>query len=291
MKKMVFLISLIFSFSAFSSNLGTGTLNFNGMEVEREKYDIVFVVDNSGSMHTHKDVIYNKVLSTFHKLDHVADWKAAFMTADFADARNGNYYGFDGSISSLSSNRQKLVNEALINLWSLHGDANEKLYDSVLHALAAEKSFMRKDAKFILVYVTDEDDDSILSSEDFYHSFLQTYQRNPHFRLVAHTKGGVCNYSNNINYPEKLEELIKLTKGRHLNICSNFASNLVKSIAPSVKLDLKMALPVNHRMKLFLNDMQWSDYTLTQDRRTLFIHRPERMDTVTFIRIEFNLWK
>lgn len=288
-KKMVFLFTLIMSFNLLATDKGEAVLTFDGHEAKKEKVDILFVLDNSGSMHNHKEVIKPKILNILKTLDARANWRAGFMTSDFYDARHGKYIGLEGRINSKLENRHLEVLSALNTLWHLSGGAEEQLLDSTYHALTKERGFFREDAQFVMVYVTDEDDQSALLVEDYISIFNSNFNRKPSLRLIAKKENDTCPAGTWLDEPEKLMKLVQKTQGRLFGICSDFSDDLATSIASSVKIDLGVTLPSKYGVKIFINEKEVKTFSINDDLKTLFIHNLKELTDTSKIKVIFNI--
>ena len=120
--------------------------------------DILFVVDNSGSMSTNQINLINNFSSFINIFSTAgADFRIAFITTDDSSFINSTY------ITSSSAD-PIMESVALISSIGTFGNANEKgiqqAYDATQPGGDAGiySGFLRADARFVLIFISDEGD-------------------------------------------------------------------------------------------------------------------------------------
>jgi hypothetical protein len=123
--------------------------------------DILFVIDNSGSMSRNQTSLANNFDSFINIFSASGvDYKIGFITTD-----NGDEF-VNGTIITNSSTDPVAEVNSVINSIGTHGSAMERgLYESYVATTIGGPAdtagtFMRTDAKFVVIYISDEPDHS-----------------------------------------------------------------------------------------------------------------------------------
>lgn len=152
---------------------------FHQNNAEKRKVDILWVVDNSGSMRDEQEALaYNFETFIHNFITKDVDFRMAITTTD---ARNGHKGKVVGSPKQLNSEEAKKNEHVFINhfkkkiMVGTRGSGREKgleTSDALLHSdhVRAE-NFLRKDAYLAIVYVSDEEDQSNGAVKDYVNKF------------------------------------------------------------------------------------------------------------------------
>ena len=200
---------------------------------ERKKLDIIWVIDNSGSMAEEQASLGSNFSSFINDfIDENVDFKMGVTTTD--TRTNGGGYAYSTSLADLTSARAQ-ADEAdfkadfarHVNV-GIRGDGNEKgLQASESFINRYKDSWMRSDAYLVVVYLSDEEDQSPKTKEQ-YLAALQAAKNNAGYvkaysivNTVPCTTGGgiTCGYE---RYGYQAEQ----TGGTVADIKSNFATVL-----------------------------------------------------------------
>lgn len=237
------------------------------------KIDILWVVDNSGSMLSSQQAVANNFRSFiqhFQSLDY--DFQMAFITTDaFATSMgySSAYAKFkDGSGSNksgvfvLNNKTPDLENVFVKNIMlGTSGLADERAFSSIktslTHSVNANMGFRRQDAVLAIVIVSDEDDfshdttqtiqsytDSRIHKVSTYLDFLDTYTAsNAENRKYTVSSIAIndeaCRTAlggGGRKVSLRYEEMVTATKGVRASLCEEFTTSL-DSIAENI-LDL-----------------------------------------------------
>ncbi len=147
------------------------------IQKDKEKFDILFVIDSSGSMADEQDYISKNISSlvTFLQSQKI-DYHIAVVTSDYQGDKGEFYHS--GTNPSVITNTVTSTSVLAENLKvGYMGSAIEGGLESAYLALSepmisnANKDFLRSDAVLSLVFISDEDDQSP-QNVDFYADFF-----------------------------------------------------------------------------------------------------------------------
>lgn len=130
------------------------------------KVDILWVIDNSGSMDPYQQAVIkntNSFMNNFTKGS--IDWKMGLIsTSDYEDP----YVGFTAlDILDKSTANPVGVFQKAVGRLGTWGDVVEKFFDPTLKALK-NYSFLRSDAFLAMIVISDEPEQSNISASTFY---------------------------------------------------------------------------------------------------------------------------
>lgn len=204
------------------------TLDLLSSTINSSDVDILWVIDNSGSMGDYqRSVIANTLtfIDQFTK-NSLLRWKMGLISTDKADQP---YIGFlpNDVLDYKSSNAVTRFQQAVGRLGT-GGDATERTYTPVLNALQKNPQFLRKNAYLALIIVTDE----LEQSDDGHGNAFTTAQ---FLDGVKALKGGslskfltygIFAYQElgcsapDVYKGEKYEQLITQTSGKTYKLCA-----------------------------------------------------------------------
>ena len=188
--------------------------------------DILFVVDDSGSMDTHQaNLAKNVKLFTQAILaNQLLDYHIGVVTSDMDDSsKSGRLYGQLTYVTRTTPNGAAVLEASLQP--GTNGSSEEQEFAPVVAALTAPLStgfnngFYRSDAYLAVIILTDEDEQSFISSKDFY-QFLLNLKSGDAAKVITY---GVylppgdpnCEYGEQT----KLEEFFKLASTKTFGLC------------------------------------------------------------------------
>jgi hypothetical protein len=225
--------------------------------------DILFVVDNSGSMDTHQqNLIKNIDLFTNAFLNNsVLDYNIGVISTDMelggADT-DGKLVGVGGS-NIVSRNTPNAINVLKNNLdLGTYGSSSEMVFDPVYAALSkhvnnANKGFYRSNATLVTIFVTDAEDQSMIMSPTKLQTFLLSLKNGDASKIISLgviVPSGVNNCDRDAGAdPVDIETFLNFfplkTQTNILNLCSPtygselsaLASNIVNQIGSVIYLN------------------------------------------------------
>lgn len=199
--------------------------------------DILFVVDDSGSMSTHQQNLAKNIglFTQGMKTNQTLDYHIGVLTSnmDYQPWRPVVGYGWKGELNGVTKFVTKLTPGGDLELAKnlnpgVDGSGTEVFFTPVEAALTppllngANKGFYRPDAYLAIVFLTDAEDQSRLSAGDF-HKFLLGLKGGDADKIISYgvyIPSSVSNCQRSGEpIPRKLEEFFKLTKATTLGLC------------------------------------------------------------------------
>ena len=227
--------------------------------------DLIFVVDNSGSMNTLQTQMMNNIsniTSIFSNAN--IDYKIGIITTS-----SSNFVG--QVITVYSTNPSSL----LYNNFSIIGTSGggtekglEKIHQSLTSGQAYATNFLREDATLAIIFLSDEKDQSPLNWS-FYAYEIQALKRSPTmikaFPIVGDFPAG-CNYNGReIEFGMGYYEFGNYFYGSNISICSNWGSqidNIMWTLAcdDTFDLDYKPVLDsiLVYKNGVLIPDTEWT---------------------------------
>ena len=132
---------------------------------EEGKVDIVWVIDNSGSMSSiQQNVIQNANLfiQEFTKIRGL-DWRMALLSTSLSETP---YLGMPTVFDYNNADPVSAFSQAVRRL-GIDGDSTERSFDPIIKQLNANPSFLRPNAYLVMIFVTDEEEQSSISTGNF----------------------------------------------------------------------------------------------------------------------------
>ncbi|MEM7645731.1 MAG: hypothetical protein AAF203_02365 [Pseudomonadota bacterium] len=219
-----------------------------------KKTDILFVIDNSGSMYAEQLRISERFSDFIDKIENL-DWHIAITTTD---PRSHVSWG-DGKIDPFSNGdyflTPKLGAEKAQELFSKHVRRTESGWDTEMGILATYRSieragrsdsqvdkklarFFRRDAALAVVVVSDEDEsesgfkndgDNLISLVEQKWGRNKTFQFNS---IIVHTQQ--CLWGEGAQMGVEYERLSRKTNGIIGDVCARNYSDILKSLGEGV---------------------------------------------------------
>jgi hypothetical protein len=191
----------------------TYQMDTNSSEAHAVDVDILWVIDNSGSMGDYqRNVIANSATFVQQFTTSTALlWRMGLISTSYGEPP---FMGFQPIVDWQSGNAVSVFNSAVAQLGT-NGDFIERTFDPVLDTLKSFPSFLRRGAYLILIIVTDEEEQSSMSLKDFLSEITRTIggvkDRFAAFGVYGPT-------TNLVNH--KYADLVKQTRGQIYDITS-----------------------------------------------------------------------
>lgn len=199
--------------------------------------DILFVIDDSGSMSSHQFNLANNIglFTAGINGNQVLDYHIGVLTSnmDWPPWLTVPGYGWKGELNGTTKFITKTTPNALRELDAnlkpgIEGSGTEVFFTPVQAALTpplvngVNAGFYRPDSYLALVFLTDADDQSRLTASDFYKFLLNLKKGDPEKIITygVHIPSNVstCPRSGE-PLPKKLEEFFKLTNATSFGLC------------------------------------------------------------------------
>ena len=240
--------------------------------------DILFVVDNSGSMGGNQTNLQNN-FDTFMNAFTAAgvSYQIALITTD-----NGDFVG--DIITNATSDPVTEFNNQIDSIGT-RGSAQETglwfAYDSTTTGDASSGSatgFLREDARLVVVYVSDEQDWSTYRSSmtpTDYSSSLQSLKSSSSL-VVAHAIAGDhpsgCSANGGATYGDGYYDVVNDLGGTFMSICASDWSTTMDTLARESLAQLAFALsdePIEETIEVFIDGVVSSDWIYEETSNTV----------------------
>ena len=195
--------------------------SYTVQEFVRNQAEIVWVIDNSGSMQSYQNAVIQNMqifIDSFVQSTSGSDWRMALLSTDKSDVP---YIGFlpHDYLDSSDPYPAGRFNSAVASL-GIGGDYTEQAFYPIQRALSVYKDFLRENSKLFIIIVSDELEQSNGSVDDFLR-FLYSL-KDP--EDIA-TYGVFAMGEQDCGYDEfagsRYEEFTKKTNGMTFPICSS----------------------------------------------------------------------
>lgn len=215
--------------------------------------DVIWVIDNSGSMYDDQQIIIANTalfMDEFTKKNNI-DWKMGLLSTD---TDNVPYVGFDPlePLNTHTANPVPVFQDAVSRLGT-GGDIYEKFYDPIEKAITDYPKFLRPHAALALIHVSDAPEQSMQSTQQFL-DFLAK-QKNTLKRVLGYgvlwpqewctdSSGDDSFYLAGSRY----EEFFGAVKGKTYALCrKDFGKDLADLGKSIVNLTMSPRIPLTKR--------------------------------------------
>lgn len=209
--------------------------------------DLLFVVDDSGSMAEHQKILSASAPGLSTKLAAFSSLHVGVTTTTTDGTTTTGDGKLIGTPTVLSPDQSTFATD-LANRFVVgnNGSGTETLFAPVMAALSsplldgANAGFLRPQAHLAVVFVTDAEDQSQQTPEEFV-NFLTQLKGANHFSLtsfMAPSGNTKCNRDDSYAPPIRLEKAINLAHGAIHNICDGDYANKLDSIVGQVERTL-----------------------------------------------------
>ncbi len=229
--------------------------------------DILWVIDNSGSMDTYQRAVINNsaaFISQFTTSSRL-HWKMGLISTDHSDRP---YMGFTNVVDWQTTNAEQTFNAAVSRLGTNGDGIAEATFQPTLNALNAFPNWLRPNAYLIIISVTDELEQSRISTQ----TFLSEIQRKLSGDLSRFVVYGVFGPDSNDSWNMKNDEIVNQTGGKVFSLdapdygilLADLGKDLVKKttvVNPIVLLDerpIARTLQVMYKGRILLPGKEWS---------------------------------
>mgnify|MGYP006193823755 CR=1 FL=1 len=253
---------------------------FHQSESQTKKLDIVWIIDNSGSMADEQDDLgsnFSAFIDEFITKD--VDFKMAITTTDASsDSKKGRMvYGSDVKLTSAKAQEDedqfKSDFESLVKV-GISGSGSEKgLAASEGFMQKYSSSFLRSDAYLAVVVLSDEEDQSDKNVK-FYTDYLKTF-KNEAGLVKVYTIADINKTNSGYGIATGADRYIEAsnqTAGVVSNIRDDFYMSLAAMGDSIINLLDSFALahtPVAGSLKVYVNGVETTGYTFDSNSRSI----------------------
>lgn len=247
--------------------------------VNQTNADVLFVIDNSGSMYTHQQKLSSEMSLLSNELSIYKNINAAVTTSSMSAqytpvGHSGQFVGSVLNSSSTPDFTSALAQQVLVGA---NGDANEAFLDPIVLATSepllstTNAGFLRDDADLFVILITDTEDQSKTHTAESTQAHLVNLKPSNNFNTI-YVGANLSDCSG--EYPELqdrrgLKDFVSLTQGSTLSLCSDYSKeipkafkNLKKSMSaitlntfPQTRVDFKSIEVSANNQPLVLGDV------------------------------------
>ena len=247
--------------------------NQTHVQEEVSLLDVLFVVDNSGSMNIFQQELGNQMNMFMNVFDSSgADYHLAVITTD--EARFRQYDGYSWIDKTHNDPVQWMQN--VISSIGIRGSGFEKGIEMAKYALEGDAApgtdYNREDATLVIIYVSDEPDHS-QGSYNSYLSFFDNFKFSPNlmrqFAVIGDYPSG-CNFpylnrTRGIAFGGGYYEMTQRYNGDWYSICATDWGQQMQNLANTVTtrrvFDIEQSDPIVNTISVTVNgqtDINWT---------------------------------
>lgn len=250
---------------------------FTQNKAETMAVDIVWIIDNSGSMSDEQDALgknFGSFITQFLEKD--IDFKMGITTTDGTSSKNGKMVGDVAKLTSAAAKANKtdfIKNFKNYVKVGTNGSGKEQgLLTSQTFLDRYSASFLRQDALLAIVYISDEEDQSPKAVSQ-YLSSLQNYKANK-AHVKAYSIVTVKDYGNSWETKGlRYQDVSRQTAGLISDIKNDFSSTLLDIGEQIVNLLDSFALnasPYNNEIEVLVDNVKVvKGYTFNAEQRSV----------------------
>ena len=264
--------------------------------------DVLFVVDNSGSMNIFQQELGNQMNSFMNVFDSSgADYHLAVITTDEARFRQ-----YDGYTWIDQTHRDPVLwMQNVIASIGIHGSGFEKGIEMAKYALEGDaapgKDYNRENATMVIIYVSDEPDHS-QGGFASYLNFFDTFKLSPslmrQFAVIGDYPGG-CNFpylnrSRSIAFGGGYYEMTQRYNGDWYSICAvdwgQQMQNLANTVTTQRSFDIDESDPIESTIVVTVNGQASSDWVYDIVNNAVIFNGGSVPEPGQTIIIEYAVW-
>jgi hypothetical protein len=269
--------------------------------------DIVFVIDNSGSMYLFQQELSSQMTDFMNVfLTTGADFHLGFITTD------RGYLQCSGTTCWISGNHATPVDwaQTVVGQISTGGSAFEKGIEMAHRFLtnpnyteggAPGTSFWRSDATLVVIYVSDEPDYSSgtwTAFTNFFDTLKPDISMMRHFAVIGDHPAG-CTYNSafgwrTVGYGVGYWDMTQRYNGDWYSICATDWGNQMQDLASTVTVRSRFELdegdPIEESILVSVNGQSASEWSYDSNSNSVIFNEgsvPEANQTIT---IEYGIW-
>ncbi len=244
--------------------------------------DILFIIDDSGSMQSHQNNLSTNIDLFIAELSNnsVLDWRIGVTTSSWNGTGYGSLTGTPAFVDKNTANFKSILkNNLLVGTW---GDPNEVFIETAAGATSSvnlagpNKSFFRQDALLVIFFITDTEDQGVVTPANAFSSLVSFKNGDPK-KLVSYA---VLADPNNCEgegvQPTLIREFLRLTNGKEFSLCDpKFGQNLA-SIANDILDKIEMVIRLRQRPVVSTITVQFGTQTIPNDPAVGWVYDPIR---------------
>lgn len=247
--------------------------------------DILWVIDNSGSMGPYQRAVANNsaaFISQFTAASRL-HWRMGLISTDNSQQP---YMGFSSVVDWQTANATGMFTTAVGRLGTSGDSWAEQTFGPTIRVLNAYPGWLRTNAYLIVIAVSDELEQSSISTQQF----MADIQRKVGGDISRFVVYGVYGPDSNKSYNDKYDEIVRLTGGKSYSLDSpdygillaDLGKDLVKKttvVDPIVLLDQRPiadTIIVKYKGRILIPGKEW---TYNSQYNYISVRDPKILDT------------
>ena len=264
--------------------------------------DVIFVIDNSGSMAVFQQELSNQMTNFMNVfISSGADYHLAFITTDSGRFRgSGSVYWIDSTFLTPIDWAQGVINGIGVG-----GSAFERGIQFAKEALEGDASparnFWRDDATMVIIYVSDEPDYSAgtwTAYTTFFDNAKSSIDLMRHFAVIGDHPAG-CQFPwgasfRNVGYGSGYWDMTQRYNGAWYSICATDWGNQMQSLANTVttrkSFELEEPDPIENTILVSVNGQMVSEWSYDMNSNSVVFNDGSLPEPNQTIIIEYAVW-
>jgi len=264
--------------------------------------DVLFVVDNSGSMNIFQQELSSQMNSFMNVFESTgSDYHLAVITTD--EARFRQYDGYSWIDSTHPS--PVLWVQNVISSIGIRGSGMEKGIEMAKYALEGDAApgnhYYRENATMVIIYVSDEPDHSQggwISYTNFFDSFKLSIDLMRQFAVIGDYPGG-CNFpyissNRNIQFGAGYYDMTQRYNGAWYSICAADWGQQMQNLANTVTTQISFAIdendPIESTISVTVNGQLTYEWVYEPSTNSVLFNERNIPDPGQTITIEYAVW-
>ena len=274
------------------------------------KVDILFVVDDSGSMATHQTRFgqnIDKFTSVFLKSS-VLEYNVGVITTTYDSTYYGTInccgrlVGTTRIVTKKTPNGNRVLAENL--LVGIYGDGTEKMFDPTYLALTEptlstyNAGFYRPEASLVTIFISDAEDQSEIISSELLFKHMLNLKSGDKTKVLSYgaivpssDPGTNCSRDENNVLPTKLESFLMMFKNRNsniMNLCDSDFGTRLAGLATDIIENTGRVILLNRPPDVSSIAVTYGDADLPHDSEMGWIFDPARNSIVLGKKIQWE---
>lgn len=276
--------------------------NQTHIQEEVSLLDVLFVIDNSGSMNIFQQELSSQMstfMNVFNSLG--ADYHLAVITTD--EARFSQYNGYSWIDTTHPDPVQWI--QSVISSIGIHGSGFEKGIEMAKYALEGDAApgngYSRENATMVIIYVSDEPDHSQGSYASYY-SFFDNFKLSNslmrHFAVIGDSPAGCSFYylnrNRHIEFGAGYYEMTQRYNGDWYSICSTDwgqqMQNLANTVTTQRVFNIEENDPVENTITVTVNGQVSNNWAYDPLINSIVFNENAVPEPGQTIEIEYAIW-
>lgn len=239
---------------------------------ETEGYDILWVIDRSGSMSDHDAQLLLGIEEMLNSLPLTTSWRLGIISTDSGETLTNSTFPLVPGDDIIDANSAL---NALGGGWNTGGEEGFESVYSYMELGAYSSSWMRNSAALLIVFVSDEDEQSFSWTAQSFGAWLSTIRSRVLITSIVGLENGPCADQEGLAYLELTRDF----NGTEIDICSeDWTQGVAEATQPFEPIE-ELALsrqPVVNTITIFIDGIQMPD-----DEWEYY----EQLNTVAFLNV------